>query len=221
MQPPKASLLGLPTELRLKILQYALQHRSHNNATRPVVFDLSYTLYEHALSIFGWPNRFAVLRTCNQIHEEASEVLHGANEFTIRVMGTRVPVGNFRIRSLGTPADLGGIWRFVSNLRLQIYLEHGEGNKKLVLERTRSFVEVLEYGKHLKRLRIVLTMPEDEGLPSWYEEVFGTLRALRVEGNVSAEFEYDDDDVLADDLQDYEYEICRDLVKEIKGLESG
>lgn len=88
------------------------------------------------------------------------------------------------------------MWRFVKNLRLEIFVEGGSENKHVILERVKKFAgEVVNYGWHLRKLQIAFVTAEDQGLPRHFEDVVEALTVFTVSGEVEvfiADDEYED-----------------------------
>lgn len=108
-------------------------------------------------------------------------------------MGMRRPKYDFIVPAIGRPEDLG-FWRFIRQLRLQVYMESGSENKRVILERIGRFAgQALECGRHLRKLEVIFTTPEYEALPSWFGEVVEALKVLNVDGDVRVFVDGNDD----------------------------
>lgn len=136
-----------------------------------------------------------VLISCRQLYAEAAELLYDQAYITVCVMGSRNPKRNPRGRSRGQP-EVMRMWRFVKNLRLEIFVEKGSENKHVILERVKKFAgEVVNYGRHLRKLQIAFVTAEDQGLPRHFEDVVEALTVFNVSGEVEvfiADDEYED-----------------------------
>ena len=155
-------------------------------------------------------NYLGIRRACRTLHNEASEILYSEAEITVTIVGIE--------KNFGLPwkQPVPGwkqmdFWPSVRNLRLEILLSDGDGEKEAVMERVHSFVEdKIEHGKHLKSLEVAFTAFEFRRLPGYPGEVVEILAALSVSGNVLVEVSnYDFDDA---EFRD----ICKDLQKRIK-----
>ena len=191
---PRGSLMGLPTELRLRILEHL--YRKCIMREFFVVFHLYNNLYRRwsATSLLTANRYLDISSTCRQLYEEASDVFYSRANVTVCVMGMEKPEDEPWRNAIGRPEDLR-LWRSVKKLRLEILMEPGSTNKQVILERVKKFAgEVMEGGRYLNSLQIAFRTAEDEGLPSYFEEVVGALTVLKVRGKVRVVFADDEDD---------------------------
>lgn len=119
----------------------------------------------------------------------------------------------------------------MKDLRLEIWVETGSSNKHAVMERVPRFLKAIKFGRYLKKLRVVSTNDEVEGVAVWYEDVAIQVGALRVRGEVSVALEYlafvpypvqdRPEDDSEDGWEEIEVEVddrCKELEKRIKNM---
>ena len=213
----RASLMGVPAEIRLKIYENFFDDHLHGDLR--TVFQLYNNLYDY--TTFSAPSRsnshLGILRTCRAIHHEATDCLYSKVKIIVCVMGMKMPYHFPRRSPIGRPENIG-FWRSVRRLELNIFLETGCHNKRVVLERIHRLAEqALENGRHLKKLRVVISSPEDEALPYWYEDVVDALKVLKVRGDVRVRFDVDDSPYYREDPE--LDEVCEALSRAIKKSE--
>ena len=123
------------------------------------------------------------MATRGKLYNEALEVLYAETPITVAPMGAKHPSNGPWGAWVGLPGDMG-IWRYVRHLRLDIQLEHGKKNRAAVLQRIENFAHALGYGGYLKDFEIHFRTAEDEGWPTWFDEVLQALTCLKVRGEV-------------------------------------
>lgn len=227
----RASLLGLPAELRLYIYEYLLDW-TDLPGTRP-----AYTV-TGALKVkvnscrkgFA-PNTFAVLRVCKQVNAEAQEVFWKRRPMVISV--DEEGAQNCKCDKCVPISSLQGItfWPFVRQLSLNVDVAPIE-DYGAHLHRLGVFVEALQFGKHLQRLELTLwdmRLPETMTPASQVEfnanldNIIKTLAALRICGMVSVvlegeyceeDFDWDGKQWLLEEVSTYD-QTCDELARTI------
>ncbi|KAH8894164.1 hypothetical protein GQ53DRAFT_90097 [Thozetella sp. PMI_491] len=155
---PQASLLGLPTELRLKIfaeLYDALIEELPDNLFG--VFQLYDSMYDYTASHLeahvGKTELTPVLSTCRQIHQEALTVLSEKATFLVNIMGD----DDFDDKERASMRFSDGNRRlaFATDLRVNL-LPTDEATMDRFMDRMNSFLNAIGHGTRLRSLEVFL-----------------------------------------------------------------
>ncbi|KAK4547962.1 hypothetical protein LTR36_010681 [Oleoguttula mirabilis] len=196
---PQTSFLALPTELRQEIYDHVFEHDErwviyhiHGH-----VYDLTTQSYLHDKR--AAPGSLGILRTCSQVYEEASKLLYASTKVTTCIRPPVAKAWSKSSISLGLVGEVR-LWRFVRDLELTVELEP----KLDVLaysNRISDFIQPLNFGRELRRLKVVMQLPEEYALPSYTENILEALSQLKVDrGEVSVRFDGDTEDDESEDI---------------------
>ena len=207
MDHPRASLLGIPVELRLQILEYLFQDYVKGQ------FRKFFSIFIISRPIGSWPtfpDNLAIKYTCRQIHEGTTKVLLSKARLCISTNDVKKSYDRRYSLPMGRPEGRM-LWRFLTKSKLELTLESEGENRAVVLGRTSCFTEqALSRGERLKNPNLPFSTGEDgEGLPPWYPEVEAMLKALRIHGSVH---------VYVDDVDDDGVKMCLDLKEMVRGM---
>ncbi|TKA32775.1 hypothetical protein B0A50_01000 [Salinomyces thailandicus] len=180
----KATLLGLPPELRLHI---------YNHIFGPIVPWITLHIHKHVYCLdsptylIGQGNgSLSILRTSRHLYEEAAAYLYESTEISICLRAPLARAWSDSSRSLGHIEDVR-FWPFVTHCTLTIELR-GQMDAVVVLERLGRLLEALGHGKHLRELKVVLSCRDDDAVPECFENIVDTVSTLRISGKARVGF---------------------------------
>ncbi|KAH9821393.1 hypothetical protein Tdes44962_MAKER04990 [Teratosphaeria destructans] len=184
----KPGLLSIPSELRLQIFGRVLPSDSWANFhIHGQVYDLMSR--DAVIDVVQSPGRTDVLRVCRQFYDEASEVLHlrAHTTVTIRAPGSRA----YSMNSLCLGhTDHTKTFTLLKDLKLVIELpRHQSDGHAEHLARIEAFVQSNECGRNLRKLVVVLRLPDGKGVPRDVEKYLVALSGLKFNGRVYVDFD--------------------------------
>lgn len=140
------------------------------------------------------PGSLGIMRTCKQIYEEASTSLYASAKITACI---RPPVAKAwwlkQSISLGLVQNVF-LWRFVRDLELTVELDR-KADVHTYLARISGFIQAMDRGKKLRKLKLVMQFREDEAMPVYTEQVIEVLTQFQVAiGEVTVYINSESDD---------------------------
>ena len=190
MQPPRASLMGLPPELRLRIYEYIF-HPSKLGR-------YNYFRATIALNNRAWLDRTmwsrirasAILSASRQLHHEASTFLFSKSD-----IGMHVNRGDTSLSAayalLGNARDVR-MWQFMRSVTLSIDLhDTPNGAFETTLERVHELQTLMQRAEHLKKILVWFSSRD-----GWRDKTLGRLERLceafegfKIDGGTRLKFE--------------------------------
>lgn len=178
---PRASLLGLPAELRSRIWEQLFEGHSAMRTWLLVTIDGKACIRTKARSHTLEPTRreLGLFRTCRTIYEETAAMFYHACAIEYEVPNDATSDGGSCSDVL--LSDMKGLWRFVGDLNLHI----------VIWEQLRSLhsldefvMESLDRGEHLQRLTIDLVTATPRLSLGTLNKIMMMLKSLNVNGHV-------------------------------------
>lgn len=172
-------LLDLPAEVSLKIYEHTF---GLQNPDRMLLVPVGLRNTE-CVSPSSIRERYsaAVLRLDRQVRKEASKVV-----FTKVNMLVEMDFGQSHCHFgavLGSAKDIN-FWPYLKHLQFEIDLRLPAKLQLGTMRPMETFLEAIEYGKHLRRLRVVLTTRSLTPMSSLISERIRLLSLLYVKGSV-------------------------------------
>ena len=161
-------LFRLPPEIRDCIWEYALAPHQYAKPGHFHIYDEVYDFctYEMHVAQSELPQRplhrqrgrqVALVLTCRAVYEESQHFLYDCSTFTLVILpGIARPVDNIRrigLASLGKLHQCQELFRCMRNVTIVVQPGRKPNTKKYVA-RISKLLEVLDYGRHIRSLRL-------------------------------------------------------------------
>lgn len=170
--------LDLPPEIRLNIYEHLFGPQLHSPR-------VELWMKQDVIGRYRDDHRRkadrSIVRASRQIYQECAKLLYTGVKVYLEMDNEKIEPG---VHHFIAPVRDAPFWLFVTDLSFRLELVDSAQYQSAALLQTKSFLEAIKFGKHLKKLHVAIALGYWEPAPEYVSEACEVLKMLRVNGCV-------------------------------------